>query len=86
MKGRSASRCLNCGASVRQPKRGRPKLYCSASCRQRAYERRLREPATEALKRDLAEHDRQRADRAEAEAAELRRQLAEIRGLPETDK
>jgi RNA polymerase-interacting CarD/CdnL/TRCF family regulator len=58
-------------------------VYCSASCRQRAYERRLRESATEALKRDLAEVERRRADRAEAVAAELRRQLEEIRDLPE---
>jgi hypothetical protein len=83
MKRRPQIRCLNCGGSVRQPPRGRPKRYCSASCLQRAYERR---DPREALLRDLAQLERARAKRAEAEAAELRRQLAEIRGLPEVER
>ncbi|MEV4109875.1 TetR/AcrR family transcriptional regulator [Nonomuraea sp. NPDC049695] len=32
--------CVVCGAPVDQPASGRPRAYCSASCRQRAYRKR----------------------------------------------
>lgn len=32
--------CVMCGTPVEQPASGRPKAYCSPSCRQRAYRRR----------------------------------------------
>jgi len=33
--------CLECGGSLRQPRTGRPKLYCSGRCRQAAHRRTL---------------------------------------------
>lgn len=32
--------CARCGTELPKPTRGRPKKYCSQSCRQRAYEQR----------------------------------------------
>jgi len=34
--------CLACGSEVRQQWNGRPRQYCNAACRQRAYRRRKR--------------------------------------------
>lgn len=39
-------RCRGCGTPLRQPQSGRPRTYCRASCRQKAYlARKLRRPA-----------------------------------------
>ncbi|WP_101786659.1 TetR/AcrR family transcriptional regulator [Nonomuraea indica] len=36
--------CPECGAPVERPASGRPRAYCSAACRQRAYRRRRSSP------------------------------------------
>ena len=50
-------RCANCKKFFVVPKRGRPPLYCSGSCRQLAYQkRRWRLPTLmDALNKDLAD-------------------------------
>jgi hypothetical protein len=53
-------RCLHCCKPFTAPQRGRPPQYCSASCRQRAYEKRRAASQEEAqlplrlLARDIA--------------------------------
>src|SRR5262245_7929479 len=37
---RKSRRCAYCGGSFKPGKRGRPPIFCSPACRQRAYERR----------------------------------------------
>ena len=53
--GRQRQRCLWCRKTFKPKAGGRPALYCSASCRQRAYEKRKWTPysASDALSRDL---------------------------------
>jgi hypothetical protein len=48
-------KCLHCRKRFKPPPRGRTPLYCSASCRQRAYEKRKWTPygARDALTLDL---------------------------------
>jgi hypothetical protein len=50
--------CRHCGSRFRPPKQGRRPNYCSASCRQRAYEKRRLEAITNfamtTLKADIA--------------------------------
>ncbi|MCS4489362.1 hypothetical protein N7326_00290 [Corynebacterium sp. ES2794-CONJ1] len=40
MAGKRALACQWCGTEIEKPLRGRPRKYCSQSCRQRAYEQR----------------------------------------------
>jgi hypothetical protein len=53
-------RCFHCRKRFTAPQRGRPPRYCSASCRQRAYEKRRASSQVEAhlplrlLARDIA--------------------------------
>ncbi len=46
---RRTRKCPSCRKRLKLSARGRPKLYCSASCRQRAYERRKAERLTPRL-------------------------------------
>ena len=52
---RRKRRCAWCRGRMRQNKRGRPKVYCSASCRQRGYEARraARQPPARLLDQDI---------------------------------
>ena len=36
----TGSACLHCNAEIEQPRTGRPRRYCSSSCRTMAYKRR----------------------------------------------
>ena len=44
----NTSKCKWCGHQIKGKRNGRPARYCSASCRQRAYERRLLEKQKQA--------------------------------------
>jgi hypothetical protein len=59
-------RCLRCKAKIKVKPQGRLPLFCSHSCRQRAYERaKWDQPHLVALRRDLATIEMRAVIRAE---------------------
>ncbi|WP_197523390.1 hypothetical protein [Actinokineospora pegani] len=47
--------CAECGRPNPRPATGRPRLYCSAACRQRAYRGRAAERPPDGLRVDLVD-------------------------------
>ena len=80
--------CIDCGKKLprqrnKNPLKGRPREFCSATCRQRAYEKRKYggNPALRLLQQDLAT-----ARLREIVRQEVRRTLAELGMItPETE-
>ena len=73
-------KCSECGARLAPARTGRPPRYCSAACRQRAYERRRakRKDPKRALRADLTEALKLRR----SVRREVLRVLDELRVLP----
>lgn len=75
--------CAQCGARFRQPKTaGRPRVYCSDACKQKAYEgRRAASVMTKSERDELAKVARMQAKVAKADIEQRQRDLlADVEG------